>query len=84
MPRARDHAAIADGFWLARLEVVATNEAALRHMAASFMAAYREGSLRVAQVGDVDVCLLPVSPSLVPGEVHEGNLWWVVLVLALE
>lgn len=77
-------AAIADGLWLARLAVVATNEAALRHMAASFMSAYREGSLRDAQVGDVDVCLLPVSPSLVPGEVHEGNLWWDVLVPALE
>lgn len=73
---------LAPGRWLARVAVVATNEQALRWMAASFQAAHRQGLLRDSQVGDVDVCLLPVSESLVPGEAVEGNMWWDILVPA--
>jgi hypothetical protein len=74
---------IAPGFWLARLVVVATNEQALRSMAASFMDAHRNGQVRDSQVAEVDVCLLPISKSLVPGDAVDGNLWWQILVPAL-
>lgn len=70
---------LAPGLWLARVAVVATNEQALRWMAASFQDAHRRGLLRDSQLSDVDVCLLPVSESLVPGERIEGSLWWDVL-----
>lgn len=75
---------IAPGLWLARLAVIATNEAALRWMAASFLDAHRSGLLRDAQVADVDACLLPISESLVPGDATTGNLWWDVLVPAMS
>lgn len=75
---------IAPGLWLARLAVVATNEQALRWMAASFLDAHRNGILRDSQVADVDACLLPVSESLVPGDAVDGNLWWHVLVPAMS
>lgn len=75
---------IAPGLWLARLAVVATNDAALRWMAASFLDAHRNGLLRDSQVADVDACLLPVSESLVPGDAVDGNLWWNVLVPAMS
>ncbi len=74
---------IAPGLWLARLAVVATNEAALRWMAASFLDAHRSGLLRDSQVAEVDACLLPVSESLVPGDAVNGNMWWDVLVPAM-
>ncbi|WP_288379008.1 hypothetical protein [uncultured Massilia sp.] len=74
---------IAPGFWLARLAVVATNEQALRWMSASFMDANRGGLLRDSQVASVDVCLLPISKSLVPGDPVDGNMWWDVVVPAL-
>lgn len=51
-------------------------------MAASFQEAYRRGLVRDSQVAEVEACLLPVSESLVAGEVVEGNLWWDVLVPA--
>jgi hypothetical protein len=75
---------IAPGLWLARLAVVATNEQALRWMAASFLDAHRTGLLRDSQVAEVDACLLPVSESLVPGDAVDGNLWWDVLVPAMS
>ena len=74
---------VAADMWLARLAIVATNEQALRWMAGSFQDAHRRGLLRDSQVADVDVCLLPISPSLVPGEAIEGNMWWDILVPAL-
>lgn len=75
---------VGPGLWLARLAVVATNEQALRWMSASFLDAHRSGQLRDSQVADVDVCLLPVSESLVPGDPVEGNMWWDVLVPAMS
>lgn len=71
---------LAPGQWLARLAIIATNEQALRWMAASFQDAHRRGFLRDSQLADVDACLLPISESLVPSEPVEGNLWWDVLV----
>lgn len=71
---------LAPGHWLARVAVVATNEQALRWMAASFQDAHRRGLLRDSQVAEVDACLLPISESLVPGDTVEGNLWWDVLL----
>jgi len=68
------------GLWLARVAVVATNEQAMRWMAASFQQAHRDGLLRDSQIGDVDVCLLPLSDSLIPGESVEGNMWWDILI----
>lgn len=75
---------IAPGLWLARLAVVATNEQALRWMAASFLDAHRGGFLEDSQVADVDACLLPISESLVPGDTVDGNMWWDVLVPAMS
>lgn len=77
------HVQLAPGLWVARVAVVATNEQALRWMAASFQDAHRSGLLRDSQVAEVDVCLLPMSESLVPGEAVEGNMWWDILVPAL-
>lgn len=74
---------IAPGVWLTRLAVVATNEQALRWMAASFLDAHRSGLLRDSQVAEVDACLLPISESLVPGDAVDGNMWWEVLVPAM-
>lgn len=66
---------LAPGLWLARVAIVATNTQALRWMAASFQDAQRRGQLKESQLCEVEACLLPVSESLVPGEVVEGNLW---------
>ncbi|WP_334154647.1 hypothetical protein [Tepidimonas sp.] len=73
---------LAPGLWLARLALVATNEQALRWMAASFQDAHRMGRLTDSQVAEVDVCLLPISESLVPGDAIDGNLYWDVLLPA--
>ena len=65
--------------YLARLVVVSTGIDALRSMASSFQEAHR---LRIASescLAQVDVSILPVSPSLVPGERTDGNLWWDVM-----
>jgi hypothetical protein len=75
---------ISPGLWLARLAVVATNEQAMRWMAASFLDAHRAGILRDSQIAEVDACLLPISASLVPGDPVEGNMWWEVLVPAIS
>lgn len=81
---AQQQVEIAPGMWLARVAIVATNEQALRWMSASFQDAHRRGQLRDSQIADVDACLLPVSPSLVPGEHVEGNMWWDILVPAMS
>lgn len=60
---------------LRQVTVVATNMAALRHMAASFQQAYRDQSIREGQLQMVNVALLPISRSLVPSEQVDGNLW---------
>ncbi|GLS13530.1 hypothetical protein [Hydrogenophaga electricum] len=73
---------LAPGRWLARVALVATNEQALRWMAASFQDAHRAGRLSDSQVAEVDVCLLPISESLVPGDAIDGNLYWNVLLPA--
>lgn len=73
---------LAPDLWLARVAIVATNEQALRWMAASFQEAHRQALLKDSQIAEVDACLLPISESLVPGEMVEGNLWWDVLALA--
>lgn len=73
---------LAPGLWLSRVAIVATNPQALRWMAASFQDAHRRGLVTDSQVSEVEACLLPVSESLVPGEVVEGNLWWDVLLPA--
>lgn len=67
---------LALGLWLARVAIVATNTQALRWMAASSQDAHRRGQVTEGQVCEVEACLLPVSASLVPGELVEGNLWW--------
>lgn len=64
---------------LARLAVVATQMDALRSMAASFMESHRQGLASEACLADVDVTLLPITPSLLPGERTDGNLWWDVV-----
>lgn len=73
---------IAPDLWLARLVVVATNEQALRWMSASFQEAHRQGLLQDGQISDVDVCLLPISESLIPGDPIAGNMYWDILVPA--
>lgn len=77
-----NQAELAPGLWLARVAIVATNEQALRWMAASFQDAHRKGELRDSQVAEVDASLLPISVSLVPGERVDGNMWWDILVPA--
>lgn len=74
---------LAPGLHLARVAIVATNERALRWMASSFQEAYRVGLISEGQVAEVDACLMPVSESLVCGEVIEGNMWWHVLLPSL-
>jgi hypothetical protein len=64
---------LAPGLWLARVAIVATNTQALRWMAASFQDAHRRGQVTESQVCEVEACLLPVSESLVPGDLVEGN-----------
>jgi len=64
---------------LARLSVVCTSVDALRSMAASFEEAHRMLTATEMCLASVDVSVLPVSPSLVPGETAAGNLWWDVM-----
>jgi hypothetical protein len=71
--------AIGPDLWLARLAIVGTNLPALRHVVASFQAAHHAQELRDSQLAEVDLHLLPVSASLVPGELEQLNLWWDVL-----
>ncbi len=65
--------------YLARLAVVATNVDALRSMASSFQEAYRLHIVSELALACVDVAVLPISPSLVPGEAATGNLWWDIM-----
>jgi len=64
---------------LARLAVVCTCEDALRSMASSFHEAHRILTASEMCLAAVDMAVLPVSPSLVPGEVMTHNLWWDVI-----
>jgi hypothetical protein len=61
---------------LRQMTIVATNPDALRHIKASFHSAFRGQTIREAQLQLVNVCLLPVSRSLVPGDQVDGNLWF--------
>jgi len=74
---------LAPDYPLRQMTIVATNIDAMRHIAASFHQAYRNESIREAQLQMVNVCLLPVSQSLVPGEPVHGNLWFDVMLPAL-
>ena len=65
--------------YLARLAVVATSVDALRSMAATFQEAHRLQIASELCLASVDVAVLPTSPSLVPGEIVSGNLWWDVM-----
>ncbi len=65
--------------YLARLAVVCTSADSLRSMAARFQDAHRMKTATEMCLAAVDVSVLPVSPSLVPGEVAAGNLWWDVI-----
>jgi hypothetical protein len=65
--------------YLARLAVVSTGIDALRSMASSFQEAHRLLIASESCLAEVDVSILPVSPSLVPGERTAGNLWWDVM-----
>jgi hypothetical protein len=65
--------------YLARLAVVSTGFDALRSIASSFQEAHRLLIASESCLADVDVAILPVSPSLVPGERTDGNLWWDVM-----
>ena len=75
---------LAPGLFLARLAIVATNVDALRWMAATFRDALRQGALTEMQAAEVDVCLLPVTESLVASERTAGNLWWDVILPSLD
>lgn len=70
---------VGPGLHLARLAVVATGVDALRSMAASFQEAHRLLIASEMALACVDVAVLPISPSLVPGEMTTGNLWWDVM-----
>lgn len=65
--------------YLNRMSIVSTNVDALRSMTASFMEAHRLQIASEMCLACVDVCVCPVSPSLVPGEMVQGNLWWDVV-----
>jgi hypothetical protein len=65
--------------YLARLAVVSTSIYALRSMSATFQEAHRMLIASEMCLSCVDVAVLPVSPSLVPGESATGNLWWDVM-----
>jgi hypothetical protein len=59
-----------------QLTLVCTNQDALRHMVASFHQAFRELRITEGQLQMVNVSLLPISRSLVPGEQEDTNLWF--------
>jgi hypothetical protein len=71
----------ADGLdlYLARLAVVATTVDALRSMAATFQESHRLQIASESCLACVDVAVLPISPSLVAGDITTGNLWWDVV-----
>jgi hypothetical protein len=70
---------VAPGLYLARLAVVCTNVDALRSIAGTFQEAHRMQTAPEGALAAVDVAVLPISPSLVPGELVCGNLWWDVM-----
>ena len=61
--------------YFARLAVVATGVDSLRSMAATFQESHRLLIASEACLASVDVAVLPVSSSLVAGEISTGNLW---------
>lgn len=71
---------ITPNFPLRQLTLVCTNQDALRHMAASFHQAFREERITEGQLQMVNVSLLPISRSLVPGEQEDYNLWFDVML----
>jgi hypothetical protein len=76
-------AMITPDYPMRQLTIVATNLDALRHIAASFQKAFWSQTIREAQLQLVNVCVLPVSRSLVPGEKVDGNLWFDVMLPTL-
>lgn len=75
---------VAPEHWLRKVQVVTTNLDALRHLSGTFLKSYRAGALTEGQLQMIDVTLLPVTPSLVPGERVHGNLWLEVLLPHLQ
>jgi hypothetical protein len=61
--------------YLARLEVIGTNETALRLMEQTFREAYESGDLRDAHMSNVTFTLLPISESLSAGPMRSQELW---------
>ncbi|MFZ6674800.1 hypothetical protein [Undibacterium sp. Xuan67W] len=61
--------------YLARLAIVGSNQHALRWMAQSVDDTRRYGGMTESQLAEVDVCLLTLTDSLVPGDVFDGNLY---------
>lgn len=62
-----------------RVAVVATNQEALRAMVRTFSESLARGYTRDLHLSAVELALLPVTPSLAPGELKEVNLWHDVL-----
>lgn len=71
--------AMGQELYLAKLSVVSTSVDAMRSMVASFYEAHRMLTATEMCLAAVDVSVLPVSPSLVPGESTTENLWWNVM-----
>jgi hypothetical protein len=67
---------ITPDFPIRQLALVCTNQDALRHMVASFHQSFRELRITEGQLQMVNVSLLPISRSLVPGEQVDSNLWF--------
>ena len=65
--------------YLARMAIVSVTVDAMRCMAGSFQEAYRLLKATEMCLASVDVSVLPVSPSLVPGESATGNMWWDII-----
>ena len=71
---------VAPEHWLRKVHVVTTSVDALRHLSGTFFKRYRAGEITEGQLQMIDVTLLPVTPSLVPGERVDGNLWMDVML----
>lgn len=65
--------------FLFRMAVVSTNMDALRWITQSFTDAFHKGFIRESSLREIEVALLPVSPSLIPGQVIEGHLWYDII-----
>jgi len=69
---------------LFRVVVVATNETALRMMALAFAEAHRAGTVRDAQLTEVEAVLLTVSDNLVPGTIRCQDMWYDIVRVMLR